>query len=93
VIRIEKGVPIPQSGDNRPRKYPYREMGIGDSFHVVGGKDARDRIGASSRSYAERHEGFAFTIRREGNGFRIWRVEPKAASRVVKARFANGGAA
>lgn len=69
---IEKGVPIPpSSGGGRKPKYPWREMKVGDSFFVEG---EPIKLRNSLYPLATRHN-IKLTIRTEGNGVRVWRVE------------------
>lgn len=68
-VNIERGFPIPKETRGRPRKYPWHEMDVGDSF--VGGKNARSMI-----SHVYGTTGYKFTSRKIGeNKFRIWRVK------------------
>lgn len=65
--KIEKGVPIPM---NWRTKYPFAEMRPGDSF-----KGSQKVVSAVSY-WAKRHPGKGkFTCRREGDGYRVWRIE------------------
>lgn len=78
-FKIERGVPIPKVG--RPGRYPFGTMEVGDSFPT----GAEDVITASNGTTASRACKAAhswgrprnkrFASRREGDGFRIWRVE------------------
>lgn len=68
-INIDKGVPIPTDLRGRPKKYPWREMDVGDSF--VGGVAARSLTTRMGKSTGQK-----FTSRKIGeNEFRIWRVK------------------
>lgn len=89
---IDKHVPPPTEQTARAAKYPWAQMEVGDSFHFDGSPGIRDRISASSRSFAKTHAGFAFVTRREGDGYRIWRVAsaPSKASKTIRAKFAGG---
>lgn len=91
-FKIESNVPPPSGESLRPAKYPWAEMKVGDSFHFDGSPGTRDRISASSRSFAKTHSGFAFVTRREGDGYRIWRIAAPAskASTVIRTKFAGG---
>ena len=73
---IEKGVPIPESrGGGRP-KYPFREMGIGDSFFVAGKSTAKFN---AVTQHHKKHHGLKFAIRTVTEngvkGVRVWRTE------------------
>ncbi len=65
--RIEKGVPLPQT--SAYRKYPFGEMGIGDSF-----VDSQKRACSAARAFGSYH-GIRFTTRKQADGqYRIWRL-------------------
>lgn len=72
--KIEKGVPVPPhragAGAKGQSKYPFGTMNVGDSFTAalpaVKGVHRWLLVNKSSRK---------FTARREGDGYRIWRVE------------------
>lgn len=68
-MKVEKGIPIPKRRHGVRGKYPLEELEPGDSFWV---KDEQDTN--LCRVYARRH-GIRMTRRREGDGFRIWRLE------------------
>jgi len=63
-FKIEKGIEIPDGWS----KYPFSKMEVGDSFFV------KTKSGKSAYMYSKRH-GMRFTVRKEGDGFRIWRIE------------------
>lgn len=74
-IKIDKGVPLPRKGHNGGRQavYPWRQMGVGDSFVL------RETVRSGKGMYAaEKLTGFKFSSRRIiENGksvIRIWRV-------------------
>ena len=67
---IEKNIPTPTSG-YKNRKYPFPEMKIGDSFSLE--YEAAHLVGAASRAWGRKH-GAKFTTRKNGNGYRIWRI-------------------
>ena len=82
-IRIDKGVPMPDAWrlgrrEEYGHKYPWREMGVGDSFFVP--KVEPQRLRTSGRNYAFRNglDGWQFSVasRTEGGqrGSRIWRT-------------------
>ena len=71
-IKIERGIPIPPKRKRGSRKYPFDQMKIGDSI-LIGRKSQ-----TSAYHYRIAHPEFRFTVRREGKGFRLWRVsEPQ----------------
>ena len=65
---IEKDVPLPPI--SRRGRYPWCELGIGDSFYI-------DEPATKVRSAASMHtktHGRKFIVRKEGNGCRCWRI-------------------
>lgn len=82
-MQIEKGVPLPEFTVGAPRKYPFPDMEVGDSFTVPleGKQGARglDRAAEKVRSAAcnfSRRCGWKFIIRtdRAAGLARCWRV-------------------
>lgn len=73
-FKIDKGVPLPETYQRG--KYPFREMGVGDSFFVAAAK--RSQI-TSTVSYAGRRQGKRFitraVIENGVKGTRVWRIE------------------
>lgn len=79
MVRIEKGVPIPNKCANSGnKKYPYESMQVGDSFMIALKKDdysyTQNQARASAKSASER-TGHKYTTRRVEGGVRVWRVE------------------
>lgn len=66
-MKIEKDIEIPTK--HARTKYPFAEMEVGDSIYS-------DVISASTsaRGWGYRNNK-KFTTRREGNGYRTWRIE------------------
>jgi hypothetical protein len=80
---IDKHLPAPPPANGRPRKYPFPDMAVGDSFAVPlagetyeGENMAAVRLRSSAIRYARTHGG-KFTVRtdREVGEVRCWRVE------------------
>ena len=69
MINIEKSVPIPE-GKTKPRIYPFSTMELGDSFFVKNGTSAR-----AAASHYSAGTDRKFTTRKEGEGYRVWRVK------------------
>ena len=70
MFEIENGVPVPPNG-----MYPWKEMRVGDSFHVPNRPDKpAPNMSAVSASAAKRL-GTRYTVRRDSKGVRVWRVE------------------
>lgn len=83
-IKIDKDLTPPELITGRPRKYPFPDMAVGDSFAVpLIGKNTtkgEDHAAVKLRSSAIRYariEGGKFTVRtdREVGEVRCWRVE------------------
>lgn len=74
MYKIEKGVPLPTRSTRR--KYPFRELGVGDSFFVPE-KDpkARRAVAQSIRTSFHRHKPKVFTAHETPNGVRVWRIK------------------
>lgn len=68
-IDADKSVPIP-----RITRYRFERMALGDSFYF----DSLSKVEAcasAAYSYAKHHNnGFRMTRRKEGDGYRIWRI-------------------
>lgn len=71
MIEIEKGIPIPAVKRHRSDKYPWRTMGIGDSFLILGKKPG---CAVSIARVAGRRCGRKFSVRAVEGGYRVWRV-------------------
>jgi hypothetical protein len=81
---IDKGLPTPPPVKGRPRKYPFPDMAVGDSFAVplsgkntLKGEDSTaHKLRCSAMRYARLHGG-KFTVRtdRQAGEARCWRVE------------------
>lgn len=68
--KIENNIPIPIQ---RYCKYPFKDMIIGDSFFVEGKSNALLSI---AKYFAKQHKlDWKFTVRKEENGTRIWRIK------------------
>jgi len=67
---IEKDVPL--SGKRGAKRYPFSEMEIGDSFCAPLG--LYQSLNGSAREYQKRHSGVVFTLRKNENECRIWRL-------------------
>ena len=82
-INIDKGVPTPKPTGGAPRKYPFPDMEVGDSFTIPlsGAIDHKgmDTVATKVRCAAcrfARRSGWKFTVRTErADGVaRCWRV-------------------
>ena len=81
MFEIENNVPLPplRYGNNHS-KYPWREMKVGDSFHVPPRRPDQSAAQvqaamAATASGAGKRLKARYTVRQEGDGVRIWRVE------------------
>jgi hypothetical protein len=68
-IAIDKNIPIPP--EKKRNVYPYKEMGIGESFVVP---SAKIQIVCNANYRAGKVSGKKFIARREGDGVRVWRT-------------------
>lgn len=68
-IQIDRGIPAP--APPQPRRWPFAEMQIGDSFFAPG---FTSHTFGSRIWYASAKTGFKFTMRQENGGVRVWRV-------------------
>lgn len=67
-FKIEHDVPLPEKFKGR---YPWKQMAIGDSFFVVGGK--QQTVASAANEESKRHGGRFRTSIQDG-GVRVWRV-------------------
>jgi hypothetical protein len=64
---IEQGIVLPQRG-----KYPFQQMSVGDSFAFQ--RAIRNAVSSAAYVYARRN-GCKFSIRREKDSYRCFRLE------------------
>ena len=69
-VIIDDAVPMP--GARVVRRYPYAEMGIGQSFYVEG---VQMQVVLNGNWRAGKKLVMKFIARREGDGIRVWRSE------------------
>lgn len=67
MIKIDKHVPMPNIRGYRT--YPWKEMKVGDSF-FTDVPSIRQQASVTGRRLS-----LVFATRREGEGFRVWRVK------------------
>ena len=66
-IDVQKDVPVPEAR----KRYPYKEMDIGDSFFVDGGGIQN----VCNQNYRMGKKlGMSFIARKEEGGIRVWRT-------------------
>ena len=66
-LDVEKHIPLPAER----KRYPYKDMDIGDSFFVHAGKM---QVVCNANYRASKKLGFKFIARCEPEGVRVWRV-------------------
>lgn len=71
--KIENGIPMAARRASRERKYPVREMRVGDSF-LVPERDAFANVAQSVRNIGADH-GFKIASRKTSDGVRFWRIK------------------
>jgi hypothetical protein len=64
---IEKNIPVPPKAAGKPRTSPIWNMQVGDSYTTK-------RQSGGDHAYVSKVNGWKFTTRKEGDGFRVWRV-------------------
>lgn len=76
-FKIQKGIPIPVRQGRK--KYPFREIEVGDSVLFKNySKERMTFISNSGRAFAAKSGDcthYKFLTRKEGNNIRIWRVK------------------
>lgn len=69
MFEIDKNLPLPKE---RVRgNYPYKEMEVGDSFHVPLGKM---QVILNANYRASKQLGWKFIARKDDKGVRVWRI-------------------
>ena len=71
MIKIDKGLKIPPPAVGRPRKYPFPDMEVGDSFFSEDVENVSAAVGKYNKRQPETH----FVRRRVDGGIRIWRTK------------------
>ena len=66
-LEVDKLVPLPEG----KKRYPYKEMDIGDSFFVDAGKL---QVVCNANYRASKRLGMQFIARKDSGGVRVWRV-------------------
>ena len=87
-MTIDKNIPVPTRKRDKwksPRKYPYKNMVIGDSFYVENySREKMQKVTVAGRSYFKKmgkYDKMTVTARKESTGFRVWCVERKYQSK------------
>jgi hypothetical protein len=76
---IEKGIDIPPKrpvGRKPGVKYPFAQMQVGDSFVCPENpkRPGYSLAGPSAVSFKKNNPGWDYTVRKEGDHFRLWRT-------------------
>ena len=71
-MKIESHIPVPSEQSSRA-VYPFPDMRVGDSFLVLEA-DWIKNLRSAAYMYAKRHPGVKFTVRKYGEGWRLWRI-------------------
>ena len=69
-VIIDDAVPMPEV--RVARRYPYEDMGVGQSFYVEG---VQMQVVLNGNWRAGKRLGRKYIARREGDGIRVWRSE------------------
>lgn len=68
-VKIEKRVPVPQTGRTTGMTGALKKMAIGDSFILPNGITPY-----SPHAYAK-SAGVKVTVKKQKNGYRVWRIK------------------
>ena len=71
-MKLKTMLKIPEQKRFRNSKYPFDQMEVGQSFKVEG-KNPNPSSAVSQQN--KRNPEKRFIVRREGENFRVWRVE------------------
>lgn len=73
MYKVEHDIKIP-SAALKAKKYPFREMVVGDSFAVPGySRELHQRVWRAVYAYSKASLR-SFTARRDGDDLRVWRL-------------------
>lgn len=86
-FEIQKGVPMPTARRGKELKYPFDQLGKGDSFVVTDEADMKSVVSCAN-SYSKRY-GIELVARKTSEGVRVWRLdgEVKRRKRRTKAEI------
>ena len=68
---VEHGIPYEHF--RKGYRYPFREMGVGDSFLTENTKASRSRLSSAASAFGKRNN-VTFSIRKVPEGLRVWRI-------------------
>jgi hypothetical protein len=84
-FKLDDNVPIPEtSRGERPSKYPWDTMNVGQSFFVPGAKQSTFNTLTAGRTkkYNGERKFISKAVTEDGvEGVRVWRIEPEAKGR------------
>ena len=72
MMKIEKGVSLPPN--MRMIKYPFQDMGVGDSILFTEKQKAESARVSSLRFVTRRAPAWRFSMRKVAQGWRLWRI-------------------
>lgn len=78
-FKIEKGIAIPDAGRTNNCKWPFNDMGVGDSCIVIPLKEYTREIHTfianAARSYGwTKNPRWKYATRKTAEGLRVWRI-------------------
>lgn len=74
-LKVERGIKKPSVANRKVRtRYPFEKMKVGDSF-FVSDYSFRSNVSSAASYFAIRNPEYKFSIARDGEGFRVWRVK------------------
>lgn len=73
MYKIDENVELPPKKSELRRRYPFKEMKVGDSFFISCDDTHRQqrRVHAAARGHKDKR----FVTRQSSDGVRVWRVE------------------
>lgn len=78
MLPIESGIPVPLVKNGGRKKYPFKDLAVGESFFVVETDRFRRRQRikqlATTAGSLKKKIGLTFTTRSEEDGIRVWRT-------------------
>jgi len=70
-FKVEKGIPFPDDRKTRNRRFPWKQLDVGDSFFVP---EVTVKSICGSLAYARKSTQYAFSCRAVEGGIRVWRI-------------------
>ena len=67
MIKAQSNINIPPHGNT---KYPWRTMGVGESFLIKGVASAGSRVSEANKTYVPKE----YISKKVKNGVRVWRI-------------------